>query len=199
MKRMELNRYNDISDQWLEYKDALRNYILKIVKDPETANHLSHEVLMKVYSSCCSGREIKNIRSWLFQISYNTCMDHFKKEKKTSEIKDDYKDYEEDLIYKEAGEFIEPLIHLLPEKYGNPLALSDIQGLKQQEVADMLGLSLTATKSRIQRARQMLKNQIMECCHVEVDNSGNLTAFTIKGTCRTLQKHVKNENNSASF
>ncbi|TBW27961.1 sigma-70 family RNA polymerase sigma factor [Gramella sp. KN1008] len=199
MKKMELNRYNDISEHWLEYKEAMRNYILKIVKDVDTANHLSHEVLMKVYSSCCSGRDIKNIRSWLFQISYNTCMDYFKKENKTGEIKGDYKDHQEDLIYKEAGEFIEPLISLLPDKYGKPLTLSDIQGLKQQEVADMIGLSLTATKSRIQRARQMLKDQIMECCHIEVDRSGNLTAFNIKGTCRPLQEHVKNENNSASF
>lgn len=196
---MELNKYKDISEHWLEYKDALRNYILKIVKDPDTANSLSHEVLMKVYSSCCSGRDIKNIRSWLFQISYNTCMDHFKKEQKQTELKGEYKDHEEDLIYKEAGELIEPLITLLPDKYGKALALSDIQGLKQQEVADMMGLSLTAAKSRIQRARQMLKEQIVECCHVEVDKNGNLTAFNVKGSCTPLQEHIKNEDDAASF
>ena len=196
---MKLNKYTDISEEWLKYKDALRNYILKIVKHPETANSLSHEVLLKVYSSCCSGRDIKNIKSWLFQISYNTCMDYFKKEAKTTELKEGFKVQEENLVYKEAGELIEPLINLLPAKYAKALSLSDIQGFKQQEVADAMGLSLTATKSRIQRARQMLKEQIIECCHVEVDQKGNLTAFNVKGSCASLKKYIEDLNNCASF
>ncbi|MCG9971962.1 sigma-70 family RNA polymerase sigma factor [Christiangramia crocea] len=188
---MELNKYKDISEQWLEYKDALNNYILKITKDPDVANSLSHEVLMKVYSSCCSGREIRNIRSWLFQIAYNTCMDHFKKENKNVDLQAEIRESEKDPVYYEAGEFVEPLLGLLPSKYSEPLKLSDIQGLKQQDVADKLDLSLTAAKSRIQRARQMLKEKIMECVHVEVDGQGNLMAFDIKGTCGPLQEHLK--------
>ncbi len=187
----KLTTYKDISEVWLEYKDALRNYILKIIKDEDTANGLSHEVLMKVYSSCCSGRNIQNVRSWLFQIAYNTCMDYFRRQSKKTDIKTEIHATEEDLIYKEAGEFIEPLIKLLPEKYAQPLEMSDLKGMKQQEVADKLGLSLTATKSRIQRARNLLKEQITECIHVEVDKKGNLMAFNVKGSCPPLQEHVK--------
>lgn len=195
----KLQKYRDINCVWLAYKDALRNYILKIVKDEDTANGLSHEVLMKVYSSCCSGNKIRNVRSWLFQIAYNTCMDYFKRQNKKGCLCEDVVSEEDDLIYKKAGEFIEPLIQLLPEKYARPLEMADLKGFKQQEVAEMLGLSLTATKSRIQRARQILKEQITDCFHVEVDKNGNLTAFNIKGTCPSLQANVKNLQNSASF
>ncbi|MUP47513.1 sigma-70 family RNA polymerase sigma factor [Gramella sp. BOM4] len=197
---MELNRYQDISEQWLAYKDALYNYILKIVKEPDTANSLSHEVLMKVYASCCSGREIRNLRSWLFQIAYNTCMDFFKKEGKNVDFQTEIREPEEEPVYQEAAEFVEPLLGLIPSKYSAPLKLADIEGLKQQEVAEKLDLSLTATKSRIQRGRQLLKEKIMECMHIEVDGQGNLTSFNIKGTCQPLQDHVKkNVNNPASF
>lgn len=196
----QLNKHKDISCIWLAYKDALRNYILKLVKDEDTANGLSHEVLMKVYSSCCSGRTIRNVRSWLFQIAYNTCMDYFKQQQKKVSFEIDPAGEEDDLIYKKAGEFIEPLIALLPEKYATPLAMSDLKGYKQQEVADALGLSLTATKSRIQRARKLLKEEITGCFHVEVDKQGNLTAFNIKGTCAALENYAeKNQGNSASF
>ncbi len=188
---MELNQYKDISAHWLEYKDALQNYITKLVKDKETASHLSHDVLIKVYSSCCSGTTIRNIRSWLFQIAYNTCMDHFKKENKFTDIQTEIRESEEEQVYHEAEEFVEPLIDLLPKKYSEPLKLSDIKGLKQQQVADELKLSLPATKSRIQRGRQLLKEKIMECVHVEVDGQGNLMAFNIKGTCSPLQDHCK--------
>lgn len=183
----ELKKYDQISGFWDGYKDALRNYIYKIVKDGDTANELSHEVLMKVYSSCCSGRPIRNIRSWLFQIAYNTCMDHFKKSGRTSELKSDIVEDEENLVYREAAEFIAPLLQLLPKKYAEPLQLSDIGGMKQQEVAEKLGLSHTAVKTRIHRGRKLLKDQITECFHVEVDQSGQLTAFQVKGSCAALQ------------
>ena len=70
-------KYTDVSSLWLEYKSGLNYYILKKVKNEDLANELSHEVLMKVYNSCCSGNEIKNSRSWMFQIAHNTIIDHF--------------------------------------------------------------------------------------------------------------------------
>lgn len=195
----KLTKYKDISAIWLDYKDALRNYILRIVKDKEMANDLSHEVLMKVYASCCSNRPIKNIRSWLFQIAYNTCMDYFRKQSKKTEINCEPHATDENPIYREASEFVEPLINLLPEKYGQPLRMADIKGLKQQEVADKLGLSLTATKSRIQRARVLLKEKITECFNVEVDKNGIPMAFDIKESCCSLKIPENNCRRPASF
>lgn len=187
----ELKTYNEISDFWVLYKDALRNYIFKIVKDPDTANELSHEVLMKVYSSCCSGRSIRNIRSWLFQIAYNTCMDHFKKAGKTTDLKLDVVDGETEEVYSNASEFVLPLLKLLPKKYGEPLEMADLQGLKHQEVADRLGISLTSAKTRVHRARKMLKEQITECVNLEVDAFGQVSAFSVKGSCEALQCYVR--------
>ncbi|MGM0934496.1 MAG: sigma-70 family RNA polymerase sigma factor [Bacteroidota bacterium] len=187
----ELRKYSEISKFWVAYKDMLRNYILKLVKNEDTADELAHEVLMKVYSSCCSGREIRNIRSWLFQIAYNTCMDYFKARSKMTEIKTDIVEMQENQTYKEASEFIEPLLDLLPKEYAEPLKLADIDQLKQQEVAKRMGLSLTATKSRVQRGRKLLREQIRECVDIEVDKYGQLQAFNIKGTCDALQSHCK--------
>ncbi len=183
----ELRKYDQISKFWLEYKDALHHYILKIVKDRDTANELSHEVLMKVYASCCSGRPVRNIRSWLFQIAYNTCMDHFRKANRLTELKNDFPDEEENSIYKQAGEFIVPLLKLLPPKYAIPLELFDVKGKRQQQIADELGLSLTATKSRVQRGRKLLKEEIMTCFHIERDQNGELSAFNLKGSCKALK------------
>ncbi len=190
----ELQKYDQISAFWIAYKDALHHYILKIVKDGDTANELSHEVLMKVYSSCCSGRPIRNIRSWLFQIAYNTCMDHFRKTQRSTELKTDVPGVEEGAVYQEAGEFIAPLLKLLPPKYAVPLELSDIKGMKQQEVAKELGLTLTATKTRVQRGRKLLKEEIMSCFHVEVDQKGQLMAFDLKGSCEALKCYATRKN-----
>ena len=190
----KIRKYSEVSSLWLSYKNGLKFYILKKVKNEDIANELSHEVLMKVYNSCCSENEIMNVRSWMFQIAHNTTVDYFKKEKKfTNQVPDVFEDMES-TSYKEAEGIVQPLLQLLPEKYAVPLRLSDIEELKQAEVAKMLNLSLTAVKSRIQRARKLLKEKIIECSNLETDKKGNLISLEIKTTCTPIKKKPKKKN-----
>ena len=184
----KLKKYSEISSLWLGYKNGLKYYILKKVKNEEMANDLSHEVLMKVYNSCCSNVEIKNVRSWMFQIAHNATVDYLKKQHRfVNDIPENY-DNDDHSVFKEADRIIEPLIQLLPEKYAIPLQLSDIKEFKQKGVAQKLNLSLTATKSRIQRARNLLKEKIIECSNLEKDEKGNLISIEIKGDCKPIQE-----------
>ena len=143
----KIEKYENVSKLWLEYKNALKFYILKKVKNEDLANELSHEVLMKVYNSCCSGNEIRNIRSWMFQIAHNTTIDYLKKENKFTHEIPEIIESDENNSYKEAEQLLKPLIMLLPNKYALPLQLSDIEQLKQSEISIKMNLTLTATKS----------------------------------------------------
>ncbi len=187
----ELKKYSEISSLWLEYKNGLKYYILKKVKNEDVANDLSHEVLMKVYNSCCSTIQIKNVRAWMFQIAHNTTIDYLKKQHKFTNIIPENYDNEDHAFFQEANEIIKPLIQLLPDKYAIPLQLSDIEELKQKEVAQKLKLSLTATKSRIQRARNLLKEKIIECSNLEKDEKGNVISLEIKSECKPIQKRLR--------
>ena len=62
---------------------------------------------------------------------------------------------------------------------------------KKVDMAKKLNLGLPATKSRIQRARQLLKAEFITCCHFETDTQGNLISFEIKESCEPLQKIKK--------
>ncbi|HEY5686917.1 MAG TPA: sigma-70 family RNA polymerase sigma factor [Yeosuana sp.] len=187
----ELQNYSEISSLWLEYKNGLKYYIFKKVKNEEVANDLSHEVLMKVYNSCCSSVKIKNVRSWIFQIAHNTTIDYLIKQNKfTNNVPENY-DNDDYNIFQEANEIVKPLMQLLPEKYAIPLQLSDIEEFKQKEVAEKLNLSLTATKSRIQRARNLLKDKIVECANLERDEKGNLISLEISSDCKSIQKSLR--------
>lgn len=190
----ELKKYSDISSLWLEYKNGLKYYIFKKVKNEEIANDLSHEVLMKVYNSCCSSISIKNVRSWMFQIAHNTTIDYLKKQNKFTHTVPEKYDNDDYDVYQEANEIVKPLMQLLPEKYAIPLQLSDIEELKQKEVAQKLNLSLTATKSRIQRARSLLKAKIIECSNLEKDEKGNLISLGIRSDCKPIQKSLRKKN-----
>ena len=187
----KIKKYSEVSSLWNEYKNGLKFYILKKVKDEDLANDLSHEVLIKAYNSCCSNIEIKNVRSWFYQIAHNTSVDYFRKDNKYSnEIPEKTENVEENL-FSEVLDFIEPLIELLPNKYALPLQLSDIEDVKQSEIAKRMNLSLTATKSRIQRARKLLKDKIIECSTLEMDENGKLLSLEIKQNCEPLQRPLK--------
>ena len=191
---MKIEKYTQVSPLWIKYKSGLKYYILKKIKNEDIANDLSHEVVMKVYNSCCSGNEIKNIRSWMFQIAHNTVIDYLKKENKYTDEVTDIIDPDEINPYREVEELMKPLIKLLPDKYATPLQLADIQGLNQTEVAKKMNLSLTATKSRIQRARILLKEKIIECCNLEMNAKGNPISIEIKSSCKPLKENLKKNN-----
>lgn len=185
----KIKKYIEVSSLWIEYKSGLKYYILKKLKNEDLADELSHEVLMKIYNSCCSGIEIKNIKSWMYQIAHNTVIDYLKIENKfTNEVTEKFES-DESNTYEEAEKFVEPLIKLLPDKYALPLLMSDIEGINQFEVSRKMNLSLTATKSRIQRARKLLKEKIIECSNLEINAKGKPVSIEIKSDCKPLKKN----------
>lgn len=184
---MKIEKYQQVWSLWINHEDAIKKYVLKYTKNEITTEDLAQDILLKVHNSCCSNKEIKNIRSWLFQIAHNRIMDFFKQTKKAcnSMLIDSVDD--EGNIYKELSFYIEPLISFLPRTYGVPLQMADIEGLKQQVIANKLNLSLTATKSRVQRARKLLKKEITTCFHTTECCSG-LTDFKLKENCLPLKQ-----------
>ena len=79
------------------------------------------------------------------------------------------------------------MIERLPDHYGKALMLSEIQGLKQRDIARREGLTLSGAKSRVQRGRKMLKGMLLDCCRFEFDKHGNLIDYERRQRpdCRT--------------
>ncbi|MGZ8526819.1 MAG: sigma-70 family RNA polymerase sigma factor [Kaistella sp.] len=183
----------DVPALWLEHKNELRNFILKRVRDQDLANDILQDVLMKVYQFCISKSGVRNIRSWLFQIAQNTITDHYRKQTRFTDVEhlEEIEREDQDEAFNEATNYILPMLDFLPKEYAVPLKLADIDHVKQADIAKMLDLSLPATKSRIQRARQLLKAEFITCCHFETDRQGNIKSFEIKESCAPLQKIKK--------
>ncbi len=55
---------------------------------------------------------------------------------------------------------------MLPSPYREALTLTELEGLTQKEAAEMLGISLSGMKSRVQRGRQQLRQALEDCCHI---------------------------------
>lgn len=192
-QQTEIKTNCDVPALWQEHKNELRNFILKRVKDQDLTNDILQDVLMKVYNFCISKSGVRNIRSWLFQIAQNTITDHYRKQTKfsDSDIINELENEDQNVALNEATNYILPMLDFLPKEYSVPLILADFDNMKQAEIAKKLNLSLSATKSRIQRARELLKAEFITCCLFETNKQGNLISFEIKDSCEPLQNIKK--------
>ncbi|MRI31418.1 RNA polymerase sigma factor SigZ [Endozoicomonas sp. OPT23] len=167
---------------WQEHKGRLLHYINRKVDDPTAAEDILHDVYLKAHSQLHKLKSEESIGGWLYRIAHNTIMDHFRQQKHWEELSETIEPPEEDKeekAHQELSRCLAPLLKELPEKYSTPLQMSELEGMSQQKVADELGLSLSGSKSRIQRGRALLREHFTNCCDVEVGRGG-VTDFTPK-------------------
>jgi RNA polymerase sigma-70 factor, ECF subfamily len=149
---------------WISYAEPLEKYISKRVKDKMLAEDALHDVYVKIYTYCkrfdfcCNKAGVKNLRSWVFQVCHNTLIDYYKTQSRYFYPDRFHEAIEvESLLLKTERQFsIEKILSHLPEKYRQVLTYEFCYSMKQSEIADKLGLSLPATKSRILRGKQMI-------------------------------------------
>jgi RNA polymerase sigma-70 factor (ECF subfamily) len=178
----------NIFEVWENYKTALYLFILKKVEDKEEAKDILQDVLLKSYQYCSGGKTVLYLKSWLYKIAQNSVIDHLKKSGKyvPVDLELEYEKAERSLLG-EASEYIRVLLKLLPDEYALPLSLYDLDDIDQKQIAEQLHLSLSNTKSRIQRARVKLKELFLECCTVTFNENGEMDSFDIKPYCKELQ------------
>lgn len=159
---------------WTSYSDDLKRFIISKVKDVTIADDILQDTFIKIHTKLHTLKDITKLKSWCFTIARNSILDYWKSKNNTFEIAN----FETETLPLENShteeDCLRGILKSLPKKYRDPLFLSDIKGLKQQEVAHQLQQSLSTTKSQIQRARKLIAQGFMDCCGFVVNDEGNL-------------------------
>lgn len=170
---------------WKELSGKLYGYLLVNVKNEEIAKDILQDVFLKIAEKQELFRSDQNYQGWVFMITKNMLIDYFRKIRKNIKLQviTDNDALLEDLpgTYKDLMPALDVFINNLPPKYREPLILSDIQGMNQKQIADKLNLSLSGAKSRVQRARKLLKDGFLECSSYEFDKQGRVIDFHPNG------------------
>jgi RNA polymerase sigma-70 factor (ECF subfamily) len=162
-----------ILDFWQEHKARLRGFIAKRVGSGDAVDDIMQEVYLKAHASLHTVRSSGSLAAWLFRVASNAIADHYRKQKPWAELPADLASPEPEHDYvAEVAACLQPLIAKLPKSYQDALTLSELEGLPQREVANRLGVSLSGAKSRVQRGREKLRRQLVECCDIETGRGG---------------------------
>ena len=189
-----------------EYYPQILRY-LKNLSSPDEAEDMAQEVFVKVNRNLGNFKGESKISTWLYRIATNTAIDKFRsashKRSSDSTHLEDATDTDngnsllghrkaltdQTVIRKEMSDCIREFIDRLPSDYKTVVLLSELEGFKNKEIADILQVSLDTVKIRLHRARTKLKAALNDGCDFYHDEQ-NILACDRKQT-RILSKPPK--------
>jgi RNA polymerase sigma-70 factor (ECF subfamily) len=175
---------------WQSYRAELFGFVHRRVNDAAVAEDIVHDVLTRAYAHRRALKDPAKLRPWLFQITRNRLIDHYRSRRPPEHLPGDSMadvSGEGNRAEEELARCLRPLLHELPPKYRRALTLADIDGVTQQEIAAREGLSLSGAKSRVQRARRMLRETLLACCRVELNQRGGIVDYEPVKGCECLE------------
>ncbi len=166
-----------------EYHAKIFRYLARIVGQSE-AEDLTQEVFVKVGQALETFRGESQLSTWIYRIATNAALDRLRQPsvrhggekllpvESIAEIKADQDirtgelkpSTEQGLIRTEMNGCIREIIQKLPEQYRSVIVLSELEDLKDSEIAEILGLTLQAAKVRLHRARAKLRKELAAAC-----------------------------------
>jgi RNA polymerase sigma-70 factor (ECF subfamily) len=161
-----------------KYKQPVMNFVQRPLRDEAEAEDLAQNVFLQVYKSRARYERTAKFSTWLFTIARNLCLNEIRRrgrhpadsldETQVQHEDQPQKQYEDKnvalpvdtLLHGELAEKIEEALAALPENQRSALLLCRQEELSYEEIAEILGCSLPATKSLIHRGRETLKEKL---------------------------------------
>lgn len=156
------------------YERQVYNLALRYSGDVTEAFDLAQEAFLRAHQALASFRGDARFSTWLYRIATNVCLDELRRRRNRPEltldeplltsdgeaerqIADDSPGPEQRLEQSELAEVVQREIASLSEEYRAVIVLRDLQDLTYEEISDILGVSLGTVKSRLHRARALLR------------------------------------------
>ena len=151
------------SQLWLRYNRLVYGIAHSVVCSREAAEDIRQEVFLKVYEQLSQLREPTKFKSWLRNITYNTCYSWLRRQKPTKSLESltdeehpTMASIETGVERRELRNLLWQMIDRLPEKFRTVIELRYFEGLSTAQIAEFLGLAESTIRWRIRKARQVL-------------------------------------------
>lgn len=137
---------------------SLYRFCLMQMKNPADAEDILQEVFYKRLTQAPAFQSQEHERAWLFRVAVNPCRDEFRKSRR-KEVSLELAS--EATLKPEQRQLLEE-VAALPEKQRTVIHLHYYEGYSLQEIADLLGITLSSVKMRMKRGREALRCRLEE-------------------------------------
>jgi RNA polymerase sigma-70 factor (ECF subfamily) len=177
----EVQKQEDFEDEIIPHLDAMYNFGLRLTSDPNDAEDLVQDTIVKAFRFFSSYEKGTNAKAWLFRILKNSYINNYrKKSKQPSQVdydevssfyetiradRTDTSDLEDRMFRELIDDDISNALEQLPEDFRTVVLLCDVEGFTYEEIANMLDVPIGTIRSRLHRGRNLLKAELEEYAH----------------------------------
>jgi RNA polymerase sigma-70 factor (ECF subfamily) len=170
---------------WNELEQKLRPFIQKRVARDADTDDVLQEVLLRVHRGIGGVHDEERLDAWIHRIARNAITDHLRARLKhppalsaeTPEEPDLGDDEDDRQAARDLSRCLSGFVAMLPSPYREAITLTELEGRSQKEAAEMMGVSLSGMKSRVQRGRAKLREMLEECCEIALDARGRVVDY----------------------
>lgn len=172
---------------WEAVAERLRPFVRARVSSDADADDVLQDVLLRMVRGLPDLRDHDRLGPWMYRIARTAIADHGRARARhplaepASEAVEiaapgEPEVEEDEMARRVVASVLRLFVAALPEPYREAVTLTDLDGLTQREAAEVLSLSLSGMKSRVQRGRAKLRAMLEACCDLAVDARGRLVA-----------------------
>ncbi len=139
-----------------EFQGVMVNYLYRLTGDAAQAEELAQDVFVRAYQALPRLKEGSNYRAWLYRIATHTAYDALRRKRLVHFLPLEAHDAAP-AAPSDVRDAVQEALLRLPPEYRVPLVLYSVQGYSTAEIAEMLGISIGAVKTRLYRAREAFR------------------------------------------
>ncbi|HRW99500.1 MAG TPA: sigma-70 family RNA polymerase sigma factor [Cyclobacteriaceae bacterium] len=174
----EKEKLNVFNNEFLPHINSMYNFGYRLTLDEDDAKDLVQDTYMKAYRFIESFQKGTNAKAWLFRILKNSFINDYRKKSKEPN-KVDYQEVESyynsddvdrqittdlrvEALQNMIGDEISNALNALDVDFRTVIILADLEGFKYDEMAKILDIPIGTVRSRLHRARNLLKDKLSE-------------------------------------
>lgn len=180
---------------WTDLDAKLRPFVARRVRSASDVDDVVQNVFLRVQRGLSDLRDDERFGPWVYQVARSAIADHHRRSRRhpiadveveldagadvaaeptVAQRGDDAED--DRAAEQELAAYVAVFITMLASPYREALTLTELEGLTQKEAARMMGISLSAMKSRVQRGREQLRRALEDCCSIALDARGRVVS-----------------------
>lgn len=172
---------------WRELEARLRPYVARRVPEADVED-VVQETFVRVHRGLPKLADDERFGAWVYKVASSAIADHLRSRARRPAVHGAPEeaaprvDETDEELEAELAECVALFVARLPSPYREAVTLTELQGVTQREAAEMLGISVSGMKSRVQRGRERIRRMFEECCEIAVDCRGRVTECTPKSS-----------------
>ena len=174
---------------WEELEGQLRPFVARRLSDTADVDDVLQNIYLRIQAGVGELRDSERFGLWVYRVARSALADHGRSRARhplpsteptdeiavapPTDVAEDGDGSAEHALAKNLAVFVAAL----PSPYREAVTLTELQGMSQKDAAEMLGISLSGMKSRVQRGRQQIREMLQACCEIALDARGRVLSY----------------------